>query len=46
MLPKLLRKHKRKQNKMIELYGDEFELGNLVVKYDQDQDIHHFYYKI
>lgn len=32
--------------RMVELYGDDFELDNLVVKYDPEQDIHHFYYKI
>ena len=29
--------------RMVEEHGDEFTLGNLVVKYDDDQDIHYFY---
>jgi 8-oxo-dGTP pyrophosphatase MutT (NUDIX family) len=31
--------------RMVELYGDEFAVGDLVVKYDDDQDIHYFYHK-
>jgi hypothetical protein len=30
---------------MVEEYGDEFEVGDLVVTYDEDTDIHSFYYK-
>jgi hypothetical protein len=29
--------------RVVEEHGDEFTLGNLVVKYDDDQDIHYFY---
>ena len=31
--------------RMVEKHGDDFTLGNLVVKYDDDEDIHHFYKK-
>jgi hypothetical protein len=31
--------------RMVELYGDEFAVGDLVVKYDDDKDIHYFYHK-
>jgi 8-oxo-dGTP pyrophosphatase MutT (NUDIX family) len=31
--------------RMVELYGDEFAVGDLVVKYNDDQDIHYFYHK-
>ena len=31
--------------RMVELHGDEFAVGDLVVKYDDDQDIHYFYHK-
>lgn len=31
---------------MIDEHGDEFILEDLVVKYDQDEDIHYFFYKI
>lgn len=31
--------------RMIEEYGDEFELKGLVVKYNPEKDIHYFYYK-
>lgn len=31
---------------MVDEHGDEFELGDLVVKYDPENDIHHFYYKV
>ena len=31
--------------RMVEEYGDEFEVDNLVVKYNPDEDIHYFYYK-
>jgi len=29
--------------RMVEEHGDDFTLGNLVVRYDDDEDIHHFY---
>ena len=31
--------------RQVELHGDEFELDNLVVKYDDEEDVHHFYMK-
>lgn len=31
--------------RQVELHGDEFEIDNLVVKYDPEEDIHHFYIK-
>ena len=31
---------------LVDQYGDEFELDDLVVKYDPEKDIHSFYYKI
>jgi hypothetical protein len=31
--------------RLVDEYGDEFEIKDLVVKYDEDQDIHHFYWK-
>ena len=31
--------------RMVEEYGDEFEVDDLVVKYNPDEDIHYFYYK-
>ena len=32
--------------RLVDEYGDEFELNDLVVKYDPEKDIHSFYYKI
>ena len=32
--------------RQVELHGDEFEIDNLVVKYDDNDDVHHFYVKI
>lgn len=32
--------------RMVELHGDEFSVDDLVVKYDDDKDIHHFYYRL
>jgi hypothetical protein len=29
--------------RVVEEHGDEFTIGNLTVKYDEDQDIHYFY---
>lgn len=29
--------------RQVELHGDEFEMGDVVVKYDAEEDIHHFY---
>lgn len=31
--------------RMIDTYGDNFKIGDLIVKYDDITDIHHFYYK-
>lgn len=31
--------------RQVEMHGDEFEIDNLVVKYDPEEDIHHFYIK-
>ncbi len=31
---------------MVEVHGGEFTLEDLVVKYDPDEDIHYFFYKI
>ena len=31
--------------RQVELHGDEFEIDNLVVKYDDEEDVHHFYMK-
>lgn len=31
--------------RQVELHGDEFEIDNLVVKYDDAEDVHHFYMK-
>lgn len=31
--------------RQVEMNGDEFEIDNLVVKYDPEEDIHHFYMK-
>lgn len=31
--------------RQVELHGDEFEIDNLVVEYDPEEDIHHFYIK-
>ena len=31
---------------LVDEHGDEFELDDLVVKYDPDKDIHSFYYKV
>ena len=31
--------------RMVEEHGDEFTVGDLVVKYDPEEDIHSFYYK-
>ena len=30
---------------MVEEHGDEFTVGDLVVKYDPETDVHSFYYK-
>ena len=32
--------------RLVDEYGDEFEINDLVVKYDPDKDIHSFYYKM
>ena len=29
--------------RQVEMYGDEFKVGNLVVKYDYETDVHQFY---
>jgi len=31
--------------RLVDEHGDEFTVGDLVVKYDSKEDIHHFYYK-
>lgn len=30
---------------LVDEYGDDFSIGNLVVKYNDDEDIHYFYSK-
>jgi hypothetical protein len=32
--------------RMVELHGDEFTIDDLVVKYDDDKDIHYFYHRL
>ncbi len=31
--------------RQVDLNGDEFEIDDLVVKYDDEKDVHHFYIK-
>ena len=29
--------------RLVEVHGDEFQLGNLTVRYNEDEDIHSFF---